>query len=330
MALDELFKTFEFLKKRIEEHREYLSQDETRTRQVLIDPLLKELGWDVGDPSAVELEYRVEREYDVGMGKADYVLKSGLKLAAVIEAKRLGSTLLDKATNQVLNYANSKGVPWMIVSDGDRWTMYEVFKQGELKERLRMSFAISDTSASECALKTLALWRPNVCAVDGPVDALEPVLSDLPSIASIHAAAGVAGAARQVSTAVDAKDSLRGAWHPITDELPKGRPTMARIGDAAPSKWLTWKQFYHDVAMHLLTRGSISATDLPIRVTKGKNCVINDVPEHPDRRPFKAPVQLRRDMWLETYLNRDQKLELSRRLLRKYHDNPECVQVRYD
>ena len=50
MALDELFETFEFLKKRIEEHREYLSQDETRTRQVLIDPLLKELGWDVGGP----------------------------------------------------------------------------------------------------------------------------------------------------------------------------------------------------------------------------------------------------------------------------------------
>ena len=109
MALDELFRTFEFLKKRIEEHREYLSQDETRTRQVLIDPLLKELGWDVGDPGVVELERRIVKGQAGGvLKKADYVLSHERSEVAVVEAKRLGRQLDDEVTTQASTYANIK------------------------------------------------------------------------------------------------------------------------------------------------------------------------------------------------------------------------------
>ena len=44
MALDDLQGVIERLQDRIKTHRSYLSGDETRTRQVLIDPLLRELG----------------------------------------------------------------------------------------------------------------------------------------------------------------------------------------------------------------------------------------------------------------------------------------------
>lgn len=330
MALDELFKTFEFLKKRIEEHREYLSQDETRTRQVLIDPLLKELGWDVGDPGVVELEYRVEREYDAGTGKADYVLKSGSRLSVVIEAKRLGSTLLDKATNQVLNYANSKGVPWMVVSDGNAWAMYEVFKQGELKDRLRMSFVVTEISASECALKSLALWRPNLYADDEPADALEPVLVESPANTSTPAEVATAGAESCVTVADCVDAPRRGGWHPVVGDFPKGLPTSVRFGEATPTEWKTWKQFLTDVAMYLVSSGSIRAADLPVSVTQGPNCVISDEPVHLDGSTFTDPVRLQADMWLEAHGNRDTRLGRSRWLLKTYLSNPESVQFCFD
>ena len=34
---------------------------------------------------------------------------------------------------QVLNYANRDGIDYMIVTDGDTWEMYEVFKRGALE-----------------------------------------------------------------------------------------------------------------------------------------------------------------------------------------------------
>lgn len=89
MALDDLQSVIEKLRKTIEMHRDYLSRHETRTRQVLIDPLLRELGWDVSDPEAVQLEYRVGQQW------ADYALMSDNQPVAVIEAKRLGRGLED-------------------------------------------------------------------------------------------------------------------------------------------------------------------------------------------------------------------------------------------
>ena len=44
MALDDLKKTIETLRERIQAHRPYLEGYETRTRQVLIDPMLAQVG----------------------------------------------------------------------------------------------------------------------------------------------------------------------------------------------------------------------------------------------------------------------------------------------
>ena len=128
MALDDLQGVIEKLQNMIETRRDYLSRHETRTRQVLIDPLLRELGWDVSDPEAVQLEYRVGQQW------ADYALMSDNQPVAVIEAKRLGRGLEDDEIMQVLNYANRDGIDYMIVTDGDHWEMYEVFKRGTLEE----------------------------------------------------------------------------------------------------------------------------------------------------------------------------------------------------
>ena len=156
MALDDLQGIIERLQDRIETHRSYLSGHETRTRQVLIDPLLRELGWDVSDPEAVQLEYRVGQQW------ADYALMSNVQPVALIEAKRLGRNLEDDEMMQVLNYANRDGIDYMIVTDGDKWEMYEVFKRGALEERLLMKFQLSQQLPHKNALQVLGMWKPNL------------------------------------------------------------------------------------------------------------------------------------------------------------------------
>jgi hypothetical protein len=180
MALDDLKEVIETLQGMIGRHRDYLYENETRTRQVLIDPLLKELGWNVSDPDIVQLEYKVKQK------RADYVLMWNGKPIAVIEAKRLGSSLEDNETTQVHIYANQNGIPYMIVTDGNKWEMYEVFKPVPLEERRLMKFQLSQQPAHENALQALRIWKPNLAsgspkpAMESVIESSQPV-SDSPS-----------------------------------------------------------------------------------------------------------------------------------------------------
>ena len=168
--LDDLQGVIEKLRNMIKTHHGYLSGHETRTRQVLIDPLLRELGWDVTDPDMVHLEYGVEKEW------ADYALMSDGKPVALIEAKPFGKPLEGKATNQVHIYANQKVIPYMIVTDGDRWEMYDVFKQVELPERRVMEFQLSRQQVHESVPRMLQIWKPSLASGGGsdPVPPIPP------------------------------------------------------------------------------------------------------------------------------------------------------------
>ena len=59
MLLDELYQTIEKLNGRMETHRDKLSQSEALTRNALVDPLLRSLGWDTEDPALVMPEYKL-------------------------------------------------------------------------------------------------------------------------------------------------------------------------------------------------------------------------------------------------------------------------------
>ena len=71
MLLDSLLKLVETLRERIDEHGDALRQSEAMTRYALIDPMLRELGWNTDDPAQVVPEYRVANNQ-----MADYVLRA--------------------------------------------------------------------------------------------------------------------------------------------------------------------------------------------------------------------------------------------------------------
>ncbi|PKB80324.1 MAG: hypothetical protein BZY88_08950 [SAR202 cluster bacterium Io17-Chloro-G9] len=85
MALEGLLGLIEELRGRIGHHSAVLRQNEMATRYILIDPLLRELGWDTADPKQVIPEYRS------GSGSADYALLKDGKPIVVVEAKKIGS-----------------------------------------------------------------------------------------------------------------------------------------------------------------------------------------------------------------------------------------------
>ena len=148
-----------------------MAEDETRTRQVLIDPLLRKLGWDVSNPNIVQLEYRVKQ------GQPDYALMSRGKPRAVVEAKKLG-TDLDEVITQAFNYANPAGIPYMIVTDGDNWEMYKVFEEATLEERLLVKLELSQQPADKNASQAWTMRKPNLTSKDPNFDPPKPALGE--------------------------------------------------------------------------------------------------------------------------------------------------------
>ena len=75
-------------RRRVEVHGEYIASLEVRTRYALVDPILQALGWDLTEPSQVQIEY----ETKTGQSKpcrVDYALLSPGKPEILVEAKPL-------------------------------------------------------------------------------------------------------------------------------------------------------------------------------------------------------------------------------------------------
>ena len=70
MQLDNLHAFIQTIVELADRHAEALRKSERLTRYALIDPLLRGLGWDTGNPD------EVRPEYSAGRGRVDYALMS--------------------------------------------------------------------------------------------------------------------------------------------------------------------------------------------------------------------------------------------------------------
>jgi len=109
--------------------REHSPKNETHTRIMLIDPVLKALGWDVANPHLVEVEKHLESGRNPRY--ADYILKAKKpRKPIIVEAKKLGDLLDNK--EQILYYANRVKSESIFLTDGLKWHHFTNFDASNL------------------------------------------------------------------------------------------------------------------------------------------------------------------------------------------------------
>ncbi len=155
MPIQDLLELVDTLRKRIDEHGSALRSSEALTRYALIDPLLRELGWDTENPTVVVPEYRA-----LNNQIADYVLLNDGSPFIVVEAKKLGEDLRGgRALDQGILNCVRTGSKFFLLTDGRVW---EIFESGS--DAPKISFDLKDPSVGEICLKTMALWRPSAAS----------------------------------------------------------------------------------------------------------------------------------------------------------------------
>lgn len=290
-----LEKTVIDLGRRIRSHIKYIAGHETRTRIVLIDPLLRALGWDPENPDAVHLEYRASN------GKPDYALMKGDEPVAFVEAKRLGSTLDTHDPGQVIKYTNDpalKRCEVVAFTDGNVWAFFRSSAKWGLE-----TVEISSSQTFKSAYDLVECLSPSKLGVRASLD--------------------------PENTAANGPDA-QGKCYPLIGELPGGTPTSVQIGEASPTEWVSWRGLYVSVAKYVVASGGISLSDLPIWVTRGEKWAINHSPKGPDGTPFNSPALISEGMWLEAHGNPTTHRIYSRRLLKRFHSDPESVVLCFD
>ena len=256
------------------------------TRYALIDPLLRELGWDTEDPGTVVPEYRVPNNKI-----ADYVLFHAGRPEIVVEAKKLDESF-GKALDQGILSCAHTGADYFLLTDGNRW---ELYKSGSTSPKT--SFNLTDASATEACMKALALWRSSV--ISGRIQAGQmPVtgLIDEPPSTTTHQPTGETSVqspppTNQTTVQETPPVTDEQGWQPLSKLEPKlFPPTDILFPDKSTVDISAWMNIKVEVLRWLINNKFLDESHCPIRRYPGRTrYLVATDPRHSNNTKFKAP-----------------------------------------
>lgn len=317
--LDELVNALKRIRQCMEDHAAALETNEALTRMALIDPLLRVLGWDTSDPRLVVPEYAA------GSGRVDYALmkKESNQPLVFLEAKKLGMNEPDdKITNQMLTYANSQAVPFAGISDGDRWQVYEVFKQVPLMDRRILDVSTAKDELSHCALKLLVLWRSNL-ATNMPVETGEP-------IAWKPVEAISANETGQKRNSAERQEAKPGAKRISLPDLATGkndpRPAFIHFPNGQSASIRYWYEILTQTVEWLVQYGSHPPVPFRVRLKQNSRIYIaNTQPMHTTMKFIRAYQCKGKEIYVERNISASQAKDRAIKLLEVCREDPQKI-----
>ena len=323
MSLESLLDLVQELSKRIDKHRETLRASESLTRYSLIDPLLRELGWDTGDPDQVRPEYPLRTEYNPGTKSADYALLSNGRPAMMVEAKKLGTPLQDAVLTQGINYCQVEGTKYFAVTDGCRWEIYETHRAVPIEEKRILVLDLSAPDVAETCLKAIALWRPSLRSSQINVGEA-PVVTR-----GRRRDVGPGGS----SGGPPPPDGLgKDDWQPLAAIVaaPGQKPVEMLFPDDTRTPMKSWRSGPVEVVRWLMGRRIMSANDCPVKLRSRKafRYLVNTQPVHSNGSPFTSPIEVN-GLHIELHDNLTALVSKTKLIVERVGQDPAQFKVRF-
>ncbi len=277
MILESLLTLVETLRKHVDDHGDAIRQSEALTRYVLIDPLLRELGWNTADPDTVR------PEFSVSGGWADYALLNNGKPVMMLEAKKL-DTDLQEAVDQGIQYCLKEGTKYFSVTDGIRWEIYETHKPVPIDDKRIISFDLKGTSVAEACLKALALWRPGV--ISGHVQVGQTPIVGLPDE---QTSTTKFQPTQETPVQPPSPDTDDKGWQPLSELNPQedSKPTEILFPDGTSVSINTWKAILVEIVRWLIDNNKLNESHCAPGIGRTKKSyLVATSPKHPTGNNF--------------------------------------------
>jgi hypothetical protein len=206
------------------------------TRYALVDPILRALGWDTEDPEQVVPEFQTE------VGRPDYILcHENLRIG--VEAKKFGTADRDfeQAYKRALPLWQSEGIRYYIITDGDRWVLWDISKPRKENPEPIVNIWLSRDNPGDAARQLLALWRP----------AMPKVKVGPPSVATEERETE-----KERETETRDETQLEQSLQRLKEQVRPGQspPTSIRFPDGKQEDLRTWKDLLVAVAKWALPK----------------------------------------------------------------------------
>ena len=124
---------------------------EDATKQSLIAPTLRALGWNVEDLDEVHPQFPT-----TAGGFADYALFIDGRLRYLVEAKPLDDNLSNiKWANQLVSYASATGTRWGVLTNGNEFRIYNVYAEVPIEHKVFFTIKLQDQATDPAKVLSL-------------------------------------------------------------------------------------------------------------------------------------------------------------------------------
>lgn len=315
MPLESLHSLVETLKKRIQDHGAALRASEALTRYALIDPLLRELGWDTADPSLVMPELKLGNTNV----RADYaLLRNGNPEdpVMIVEAKSLNSDL-STAAQQSINYAMQTKTEYFAVTDGQCWEIYDLYKRAAIGEKRVIEFDMGNQPAAEICLQALALWQPSL-ETGSAVAGHAPLIQSEP---------------KPIVPRAKPPTSEEDVWHPLSQLKPSqgnSPPIEIQLPDNSIRSIRYWNSVVVEVTQWLLNNSHLHVGLCPIPQANSRaRYLVHKDPKHPTGKGFYNREQVE-TVWVEKDYIIPELIKNTRTIINHAGQDPAQFKVRFD
>ena len=322
MPLENLLTLVEKLRECIDSHGNALRQNEWLTRYALIDPLLRELGWDTEDPDIVRPEYVL----DQNRKRPDYVLRNNGVPVMILEAKKLGESLAN-ARMQAANYAMADAsvkARYFSTTNGSEWEIYDTNRPAN--NMMTASFDLNNNSVADACLKALALWRPSV--ISGQIAVGETPVIGLPDDQPGTTEHRPTEETTVQPTSLDLDEE---GWVSLS-ELKKKKgdpsPTGITFPDGSRASPKHWTEMVTEVMRWLMENGHLSERQCPIpRGPRSERPLVDTIPMHSSGG--KSSIKSIDSLYIDTHGDSDDMVKYVRILIQHVGQDLAQFQVRF-
>ncbi len=249
-------------------YQETLKKNEAATRAVLIDPVLRALGWDTANTNMVEVEKTMDSV------RADYALYDSNAIPRIIvEAKALGTELdQKKLVMGLVGYAFSFGLNDVFLTDGIIWEHFDNFQPGDLSPSKTLNLATDNPV--NCAayfvqhLDAAKYWsiEQSIDVLSQRVDELENIISTLQKkVTELSPNVPSKVVSQQTQTKLETETFILLAE---LDEIAGKKPSKFRLPDGEIVEINTWKDILRESCKFTLAHNTLLKIPFPDRVGK--------------------------------------------------------------
>jgi hypothetical protein len=337
------------LVEKIKKFRSLYEKNEQAVRDQIVNPILRNLGWNPENPEEVQPNISTEE------GVPDYSLFKNGKRILFVETKKLSVDVEQKEIiRQLAKYSFSEGTKYGVLTNGAVWILIRSFEEGTtLAERIVWKTDLENEELIAVCRKITTISKKNIEQIEvlakkvqildeiwqSLLDEPEEMIKGLMPVVKSLINQGYPDYQFEDTEIEDLlKERVKEIISPSVEEVSTSEEhtgnTYSKSG--SPRKMKLKGETFElrnsfeilvNTANWLIKNNKLKPSDCPITIGRGKRNLINKEPKHKYGGDFRAPKKLSNGLWIETHASTASTINYTKRLLEKFGVSPDILTI---